>query len=518
MTCRRVRTLACWAILVLFLAGVAAAQAKDKRAPVPDSAAQKQAVERIKSIFPKEYASTNKAIKVGLGQELLKLAQAEKDPTARFALYREAVQVASTAGDVATTFTAIDDLSSSYLINEPSVRSFALESLAKIVQSKEDCVAVVEACEAVAGMLIADNRFNEAKKLLGSGFNVARKIRGADYATRLREAAENIDGTAERFAAVAASVEKLKTAPNDPAANLQVGQYECFDKGNWDKGLALLAKGSDPALKKLADQTLAKPEEAEAQYAVAEAWWKAADTLKGTSQSRTRGYASHWYQEALPNLTGLSKAMAQKRVDEFKPSTGSVAAARGPRTINLLEQLEPDEDFKPKEKWALQKGVLACTEGNFIPKVVFPYQPPAEYDVKVTFAQPNLRNGVGIIMPNPNGNVSFLFKVGANSGREILLSNDERKYQRDVPNLIRPGVKYAIVFKVRKEGVQATINGIGVLDMRTDFSDLRVDHWFRVEEWQNLAICCDDPTAFYQVEVTEISGEGAMTRFPKEEE
>jgi hypothetical protein len=516
--CARACTWACcWACVLLFAECVAVAQTKDKRLPVPDSAAQKQAVERIKSIFPKEYASPNKAVKVGLGQELLKLAQAEKDPTARFALYREAVQIASTAGDVATTFTAIDDMRSGYQINEPLVRSFALESLAKIVQSKEDCITVAEACEGVAGMLIADNRFNEAKKLLGSGFNVARKIRGTDHATRLRETAESIDETAARFTSVAASIEKLKSSPNDAAANLEVGKYECFDKGNWEKGLAYLAKGSDAALKKVAEQTLAKPDEAEAQYAVAEGWWKAAEVLKGASQSRTRGYASHWYQEALPNLTGLSKAMAQKRIDEFKPSAGS-AAARGPRTINLIDQLEPDEDFKPKDKWRLDKGVLQCTQMHFVPKVVFPYQPPAEYDVKITFAQAEPRNGVGILMPNPNGNVSFAFKVGANRGTEIMLSDEQRRYRRDVQNLIRPGVKYAIVFKVRKAGVQATMNGVGVLDLRTDFSDLKVDDWTKIEDWQNLAIFCDDPTVFYQVEVTEISGEGAMTRFPKEEE
>jgi hypothetical protein len=164
----------------------------------------------------------------------------------------------------------------------------------------------------------------------------------------------------------------------------------------------------------------------------------------------------------------------------------------------------------------VQRGVLACTEGNFVPKVVFPYQPPEEYDVKVTFAQPDLRNGVGIIMPNPNGGHSFAFCVGGNSGREIALTDDQRRYSRDVPNLIRSNVKYTIIFKLRKEGVAATINGVAVLNLKTDFTGLRIDGWRRIEEWQNLAICADDPTAFYEVEVTEVTGEGAMTRFPKE--
>jgi hypothetical protein len=501
--------------LLLFAAGAASGQAR--KLPVPPSTEQKQAVERIRGIFPEEYSSTKREVKVKLGQELLKLAKVEKDPTARFALYREAVQAASTSGDVATTFTAIDGLSAGYEISDAPVRMFALEKLAKVVLAKEDCEAVIAASEGVASQLVADNRFDEAKKILGTAFAVARKLRGTDHAARLREAASNIDTIADRYQTVADAAETLKGNPADPDANLQLGRYECFEKGNWDKGLVHLTKGSDEALKKLAQQTLAKPTAADAQYQIAEGWWKAAESLKGTSQTQVRGYASHWYQEALPQLTGLNKAMAQKRVDEVQPTTGAVGRTkRGPRTINLLEQIDPDEDFKPKEKWAIQNGTLVCTQGSFVPKVVFPYQPPAEYDVKITFAQPDLRNGVGIIMPNPNGEVSFCFAVGGNSGREIMLSNDQRRYQRDVPNLINRNVKYSVVFKVRKAGVQATINGVAVLDLKTDFKDLKIDGWRRIDEWQNLAICADDPTVFYEVEVTEVTGEGAMTRFPKE--
>ena len=41
--------------------------------------------------------------------------------------------------------------------------------------------------------------------------------------------------------------------------------------------------------------------------------------------------------------------------------------------------------------------------GSFVPRVQFPYQPPQEYDYVVTFLQPGLRNGISLIMPNPNG-------------------------------------------------------------------------------------------------------------------
>lgn len=502
-------------IACVILSTVVCAQEVDKRQAVPDAAAQKQAVERIKSIFPREYAATNRSIKVVLGQELLKLARAEQQATARFALYREAVQVASSAGDVATTFAAISGMRADYQINELAVRLFAIENLAGAVQSQEDGVAVAEAAEAVAGMLIAENRFDDAKKLLQSGMTVARKLRGTDHTTRLRDAAANIDAVAQRFAAVAASTETLKQNPADPAANVEVGRYECFDKGNWVKGLPHLAQGSDPALQKLAAQTLAKPAAAAAQHEIAEGWWKVAESLQGSSQTRTRSYATTFYQQALPSLSGLDRAMAQKRIAEFRPSSDTAAPTVGPRIINLLEHIDPDTDFRPQEKWALREGTLVCTEKHFRPKVIFPYQPPEEYDVTISFAQPELRNGVGLTMPNPNGDFSFGFIVGGNGGRELVLLNPERLYQRNVDNLLRPNVKYTLVFKVRKGAVKATINGVAVLDLNTDYSNLKVDTWMRIDEWKNLAISADDPTVFYQVEVTEISGEGVLTRGAK---
>jgi len=42
---------------------------------------------------------------------------------------------------------------------------------------------------------------------------------------------------------VAPSLEKLKNAPDDAAANLEAGQFLCLWRGDWDKGLPLLVKG-----------------------------------------------------------------------------------------------------------------------------------------------------------------------------------------------------------------------------------------------------------------------------------
>ena len=50
--------------------------------------------------------------------------------------------------------------------------------------------------------------------------------------------------------------EKLKTNPDDPQANLALGRYRCFAKGDWEAGLPLLAKSGDAALASLAKKAL----------------------------------------------------------------------------------------------------------------------------------------------------------------------------------------------------------------------------------------------------------------------
>ena len=70
-----------------------------------------------------------------------------------------------------------------------------------------------------------------------------------DYRQRLTEAGKDIEELREAQATLAKD-------PKDPQANLVVGRYLCFTKGDWKKGLPLLALGSDETLKGLAEQEL----------------------------------------------------------------------------------------------------------------------------------------------------------------------------------------------------------------------------------------------------------------------
>jgi hypothetical protein len=497
--------------LLLFPMALRAQDQDDERVAVPDKDAQQQALNRIKTIFPTEYAATTRDARAKFGKQLLELTDAERDAAARFTLLKEAVRLASENGDVETALEAVDGMGRGFAISLATVQAFALANLSKSVQTREAAEAVADHCLTLAEVLVAENRFDDARKTLADGAVAARKIRGSNpKATALRDAAAQVQAVAETFQKVAKSAATLEKNPNDPAANLELGQFECYEKGSWPKGLAHLAKGSDAALKKLAEQTLDLPAGAEAQAEIAGRWWATGQRLKGAQQKRVLGFASSLYEKALPKLTGLSKVTAQKRIAEVEPDAGGTAKLSA-RKVNLIELLEPATDFRPQDKWAITDGVLQCTQPHFVPKVVFPYEPPEEYDVTFSFSQPRLRNGVGLVLPNPNGG-SFAAHFGYEGGRSIALSSAGDKYKRSIDNLFRADVKYTVVFKVRKQGLQAVINNTPVIDMKTDFSDLQAGEWHRITEVQQIGLYADDPTNFYQVEVTEVTGEGTLTR------
>jgi hypothetical protein len=106
----------------------------------------------------------------------------------------------------------------------------------------------------------------------------------------------------------------LAASPEDPAANLEAGRYECFMKERWETGLDLLAKSSNAPLSALASKEAEKPSDAAAQVALADGWWQMAEKEEGFARIRVRRRAIHWYAEAWPRLDDAFKIPIRKRL------------------------------------------------------------------------------------------------------------------------------------------------------------------------------------------------------------
>ncbi|HZZ78183.1 MAG TPA: hypothetical protein VFE62_06675 [Gemmataceae bacterium] len=182
----------------------------------------------------------------------------------------------------------------------------------------------------------------------------------------------------------------------------------------------------------------------------------------------------------------------------------------GKKTIDLIPLIDTQRDAVENRKWSVRNNTLYCDDGNFVPRLQIPYRPPQEYDFTVVFSQPGLRNGISLIMPNPNGG-SFFWYLGAGDGSTYGFHGNPDKGGQ-VPGLVQANVPCTTTVQVRKNSVKGFVNGKEMIGFNTDYRDLLCDGWRNIPDKSVLAVACDDPAVFHFVRVVEITGQGKRTR------
>jgi hypothetical protein len=176
----------------------------------------------------------------------------------------------------------------------------------------------------------------------------------------------------------------------------------------------------------------------------------------------------------------------------------------GKRTVDLIPLANPRRDAV-EGTWAVSGNALH-TKGGLVPRLQFPYEPPLEYDFIVTFSQPAPGNGVFLVMPNPRGD-SFYWVIGKENGTRFEISTNPPTGGQK-PGLIKRDTPCTTVVEVRRNGVRALLDGVELIDHKTDFEDLKMDVFRRLKNTERLGVACDDPTVFHHVRVVEITGRG----------
>jgi len=286
-----------------------------QQAPVPDVEKQKQAEAIVRDVFKTEYAKKTTPERVALARKLLAQAQeTSDDPISRFVLLREAREVAAQAGDLATVMKAIDATGKSYDVEPLSLKAAAYLAVGKVARTTEELKALGGAYLDLADEAGQRNQFEIAKQAAESAAALARRAKDLPMASRADAKAKEAGDRREKFAKVKVAQETLAASPDDLEANLLVGQFECWVKGDWEQGLPLLAKGSDAALSALAREDLASPSDASARIKVGDGWWELAEKAEASHKARMQERARHWYRQAVAEAQGLSKAKLEGRL------------------------------------------------------------------------------------------------------------------------------------------------------------------------------------------------------------
>ena len=180
--------------------------------------------------------------------------------------------------------------------------------------------------------------------------------------------------------------------------------------------------------------------------------------------------------------------------------------------INLLPRIDPGKDTVAGT-WTVEKGVL-MSSGKGEERIEIPYEPPQEYDFRITFTKTGTNCVIQILSEagapfiwamDANGLYTFRYLKGTGTG------NNKTSVQK--PPGIKDKHRYTSVVRVRKNGVDATLDGKVMTKWATDYSDAVPAGWWALRNNRLLGLGTGESrTEFHTIEVKEISGPGKFQR------
>lgn len=339
--------------------------------PTPTEAEQAEVVVVLKEIYGTQMNSRDPDVKRQLAQDLL--AEADNpanDAASRYVLLRKAAIFAGEAGDPVTALAALSNMDALYRTQTGELRHRILSQTMRTAREVEEFAAIAHGYAELTAIAIREDNFNIARQAAQQALVTAQRTRDPAFIAPFRTLMPMVMDAQRQYQAVASSFKTLESNPVDPDANLAVGRYLAFLKGDWEEGLPHLAKGADRDIAGAAQTELGAPEEPESRLALGDAWYAtAAEESNAAMKNALLLRAALHYREALPTLQGLARRRIEVRIGEADAvaETGAGidvpelsvrrAGGRQPAEIRKLEEgLGYKLDRRPNDAVEFQGG------------------------------------------------------------------------------------------------------------------------------------------------------------------
>ena len=308
------------------------------KTPCPSGAALADATKLVNEAYQDDLkAATTPDQKIAVAQKLLDAAQSEKNVTAQFTLLLRSRDLALEGGDVTGAVAVIDRIGEQFDVDALKMRAQAASRGSATARTPEQRNKLALVAATTGDQAIAADRYDIAKSMTEVALNAAQAANDVGLRQQAgNRARETLEAeTAYNLAQQARPV--LAANPKDPEANLATGKFHCFIKGQWEKGLPMLALSNDAGLKALAATELAGASSADVQVKLADTWWDAAEAMPELQKRNVRKHATDWYGQAVSGLSGTAKLRVEKRlaaleaeVPKNAPTPTSVVRLKGP--------------------------------------------------------------------------------------------------------------------------------------------------------------------------------------------
>ena len=275
-------------VLAVFVAvGQVNAQTKP---PVPDAEAQAAAKKAVGELYGKQFQQAKTtAEKTALAMEMIGAAMKVQDGSPdQYKLLKIATDIAIGAGDATTALQAVEKMVEQFDVPGPKLTAETLLATAGNATVTSQHKAIGEAVLKIADAVANAEEYELVLRLCESARASAQKTRQYPLAKELTAKIEDFQNRQRAFQEYQAAWAVMDKDPAEPAANLAAGRYQCFVKGDWQRGVPMLALGSDAALKDVAIIELRGAKSAEEQAAIGDAWWDVAETRQGAERDTLR--------------------------------------------------------------------------------------------------------------------------------------------------------------------------------------------------------------------------------------
>lgn len=299
-----------------------------EKVPVPTAAEQAEAQRTVDEVFGQEWAAAQSPEqKKQLAKKLLSAAKTTEEAHLRFCVLENVERLAIAARDFSLAASAIDVMATSFDVIVDDRRVQAYEKVAAASKSPADYLAVAKAGIEELDAAHASGKLDIAIKYGRLAFAAAKRGRDPATVKTLEERAALLVAKKKAADSLAGLEAAVAADPNDGGAHQQLGEILCFSRNDWTKGLPHLVKAADARLAALAKRDSVGPTDVKERVSIADAWLDWSKTAGKDHVAGLHGRALHWYQQSLPNLSGLTKVRIEKQIRDLAKTAATASGA-----------------------------------------------------------------------------------------------------------------------------------------------------------------------------------------------
>jgi len=322
--------------------------------------------------------------KIQLAEQILARSKQAGEGIVPYAQMRIACQLLAAAGEFQRAVAILNDASNQYQFDEREARlqllDAAMESGTNIPVSDllKTLISWADDAEEI-------HQYDNAARFIETAVSIAGAENGAenesDIQAQLTKRQEALQPLAKAQAEIAKDLGESSDA-QDSDSKTRLGKFFALTCGDWERGLPLLAEGSDASLRACAELDLQGSDAPAAQIDMAQKWREVPTELTATQRRGTHARALHWYLAALPFVPGsehqrivseISKLELKRLELKFKLQLdGAGRLEISPEGIRWIDHFGvPVSEIQVNQStWRPEKSPVFLNEGttSFLPK------------------------------------------------------------------------------------------------------------------------------------------------------